>query len=55
MEILCTPYTDDVDKWLNKNISFYSQKKILHIVPTLILYRKRLQKLQKSTQRVISK
>lgn len=43
LEILCTPYTDDVDKWLNKNISFYGQKKILHIVPTLILYRKRLQ------------
>lgn len=43
LEILCTPYTKDVEQWLKEHIDFYSGKKVLHIVPTLILYRRRLQ------------
>lgn len=43
MEILCSPNTQDIEAWLKKQIDISKKKKILHIVPTLILYRRRLQ------------
>lgn len=43
LEILCSPNTRDIEQWIKKHFTFNNRKKILHIVPTLILYRRRLQ------------
>jgi ATP-dependent helicase/nuclease subunit B len=42
LQILCSPYTEDIENYLRKNININKEKKTLHIVPTLILYRARL-------------
>ncbi|WP_243387437.1 hypothetical protein [Bacillus kexueae] len=39
MEILCTPNTKDVEEYLAEQ--YHNNKKILHIVPTMILYKRR--------------
>lgn len=43
LKILCSPNTEDIETWLKKHIDITKKRKILHIVPTLILYRRRLQ------------
>lgn len=40
MKVLCTPNTEEVENYINKRI-INDMKKILHIVPTMILYRRR--------------
>jgi len=40
LQVLCTPYTKDVENYISRNYDL--NKKILHIVPTLLLYRSRL-------------
>lgn len=40
MKIYCSPYTEDVENFIEKNI-LSKGKRMLHLVPTLILYRKR--------------
>jgi ATP-dependent helicase/nuclease subunit B len=39
LEILCTPNTNDVEEYVSRN--YHGAKKILHIVPTMILYQRR--------------
>ncbi|MFP4978260.1 hypothetical protein ACE6ED_22835 [Paenibacillus sp. CN-4] len=41
MEILCSPYTEDIE--LNLEDRNISDKRVLHLTPTLILYRRRLE------------
>lgn len=40
MEILCSPYTEDIE--LNLENRYIADKRALHLTPTLILYRRRL-------------
>ncbi|MBE2907168.1 hypothetical protein HPK01_03035 [Anoxybacillus flavithermus] len=42
MEILCSPNTGDIEKWIEDYLICNNSKKNLHIVPTLILYRRRM-------------
>lgn len=40
MDILCTPNTNDVEKYIESE--YFENKRILHIVPTMILYKRRI-------------
>ncbi|AST07060.1 hypothetical protein AF2641_09350 [Anoxybacillus flavithermus] len=43
MEIFCSPNTEDIEQWIENHLICNNSTKNLHIVPTLVLYRRRMQ------------